>query len=88
MTVRGGIADILASVPAGRIFLGYSEGLHHVHAPGDRFPRLFRRVRLNAEVLDILGYREALEASHGVAEFKRAVIDDLTRRRDAHGEPV
>ena len=39
MTIRGGIADIIESVPDGRLFIGYSGGLHHVHAPGDRFPR-------------------------------------------------
>ena len=84
MTIRGGIADILESVPDGRLFIGYSAGLHHVHAPGDRFPRLFRRVRLGAEVLDIPAYRRELRDRHGSAGFKRAVIEDLTERRDRH----
>ncbi|MDX1577920.1 MAG: hypothetical protein R3266_05525 [Gemmatimonadota bacterium] len=82
MTVRGGIADILAGVEEGRLFLAYSEGLHHVHAPGDRFPRLFREVRLKADVLDIPEYRTRLEGRYGKEHFKRAVIEDLTRRRD------
>ena len=84
MTIRGGIADIIESVPDGRLFIGYSGGLHHVHAPGDRFPRLFRRVWLGAEVLDIPAYRCELRDRHGPEGFKGAVIEDLTERRDRH----
>lgn len=84
MTIRGGIADILLAVPDGRLFLAYSQGLHHVHAPGDRWPRLFRRVRLRAEVVDIEAYRSALLERHGPEGFKTAVIADLANRRDAH----
>jgi len=83
MTIRGGIADILLGVPGGRLLLAYSQGLHHVHAPGDRWPHLFRRVRLRAEVVDIHAYRSALLERHGAEGFKAAVIADLTRRRDA-----
>ena len=87
MTIRGGIADILESVPDGRLFIGYSGGLHQVHAPGDRLPRLFRRVRLGAEVLDIPAYRRELLDRHGPDGFKGAVIEDLTERRDRHCRP-
>ena len=82
MTVRGGIADILLAAEDGRLFLAYSGGLHHIHAPGDRWPRLFKRVRLRAEVIDIVPWREDLLRRHGEAGFKGAVIADLTRRRD------
>lgn len=82
MTVRGGIADIIKAVPGGRMLLAYSGGLHHVHAPGDRFPRFFRRVRLCVEVVDIEDYRRRLLETAGDEEFKRVVIQDLTRRRD------
>jgi len=83
MTIRGGIADILLAVPGGRLLLAYSQGLHHVHAPGDRWPRLFRRVVLRAEVVDIRAYRSGLLERGGVEGFKAAAIADLTRRRDA-----
>jgi 1-acyl-sn-glycerol-3-phosphate acyltransferase len=82
MTIRGGIADILLAVPGGKLLLAYSGGLHHVHAPGDRFPRPFRRVELRAEAVDIPTYREQLLALVGPDGFKTAVIEDLTRRRD------
>ncbi|HEX9800377.1 MAG TPA: hypothetical protein VGC00_09440 [Thermoanaerobaculia bacterium] len=85
MTVRGGIADILDAMPSGRMLLAYSGGLHHVQAPGDLLPHLFRRLWLNLEVVEIADYCAARrrEASSD-AGFKRAVVVDLERRRDAH----
>lgn len=82
MTVRGGIADILRALPGGRMLLVYSGGLHHIQAPGERWPRLFKTIRLRVENLDIAAYRDALLARFGDAGFKRAVIRDLEQRRD------
>lgn len=84
LTVRGGIADVLQTVDQGRLLLAYSGGLHHIQAPGDRFPRLLRTARMNLEVVDVPSYRDALmEKADGDPEtFRRLVIEDLTRRRD------
>jgi hypothetical protein len=82
MTVRGGIADILESIGAGRMLLAYSGGLHHVQAPGERFPRLWKTIRMRLELVDIAAYRAALLATAGTAGWKRAVVEDLERRRD------
>jgi Acyltransferase len=82
MTVRGGIADIIESIGAGRMLLAYSGGLHHVQAPGERLPRLWKTIRMRLEVVDIAAYRAAMLARAGTAGFKRAVIEDLDRRRD------
>lgn len=84
MTVRGGIADILEATPSGRMLIAYSGGLHHVQKPGERFPRLFQRVRLRLESLDIPTYRAEILAQAGERGFKRAVAEDLQRRRDHH----
>lgn len=84
MTVRGGIADILLAIPAGRMLLAYSGGLHHVHAPGDRWPRPFRTVRLRLESLDLAEYRNRMLDVEGRAGFRAAVVQDLTRRRDRY----
>lgn len=84
MMIRGGIADVLQAVPDGRLFIAYSGGLHHVQVPGERFPRLFKRAWLGAEVVDIPSYRKELRATMGSGTFKGAVIEDLTRRRDTH----
>ncbi len=87
MTVRGGVADILAAVPEGRMLLAYSRGLHHVQAPGERFPRLFRTVSMRFESVDIAQYRDELVAKVGERGFKRAVIEDLEARRDRYCFP-
>ena len=89
MTVRGGIAEILETIGEGRMLLAYSGGLHHIQVPGQRFPRLFKRIRMNLEVLDIATYREAMMARNpGEREgFKRAVIEDLEQRRDRNCPP-
>jgi hypothetical protein len=82
MTVRGGIADLLEAIGTGRMLLAYSGGLHHVQAPGERFPRPWKTIRMRLELVDIASYRTALLAQAGAAGFKRAVIEDLERRRD------
>jgi hypothetical protein len=84
MTVRGGIADILDSIGEGRMLVAYSGGLHHVQVPGQRFPRLWKRIRMNLEVLDLDTYRRERMAVAGPEGFKRAVIADLERRRDLY----
>jgi len=84
MTVRGGIADILEAVPSGRMLVAYSGGLHQVQAPGEHLPRPFRRIYLNLELLDIPAYRKERRGVAGSdAGFKRSVVSDLERRRDA-----
>ncbi|HSK80246.1 MAG TPA: 1-acyl-sn-glycerol-3-phosphate acyltransferase [Thermoanaerobaculia bacterium] len=84
MTVRGGIADILEAVGEGRMLLAYSGGLHHIQTPGEKIPRLFKKVRMNLEVVDIAPYNAArLAETRGDRRlFKRAVANDLERRRD------
>lgn len=82
MTIRGGIADLIREIPDGRMLLAYSGGLHHVQAPGDRWPRLFQVIRMRLESLGIADYRSRLMSEAGEEGFKRAVIRDLTHRRD------
>jgi hypothetical protein len=82
MTMRGGIADILETMGEGRMLVAYSGGLHHVHTPGERFPRLFKPLRLRLEVVDIGEYRAARMAEGGAKGFRRAVVADLEARRD------
>ena len=85
MTVRGGIADLIRATGDGKLVLGYSGGLHHVQAPGDKWPRLFRTIRINYESLDLPAYRGGLsDGNDHKRSFKRAVITDLERRRDTH----
>jgi hypothetical protein len=87
MTVRGGIADILQAIPDGRLLLAYSGGLHHVQAPGEGWPRLFKTIRMRFEGLEIAAYRQRLLAEADPTGFRRAVIADLERRRDLYCWP-
>ena len=88
MTVRGGVADILEASSDGRMLIAYSGGLHHVHTPGERFPRLFKTIRLGLEVVDIAEYRAARLAEGGAKGFRRAVVNDLEGRRDMICPPL
>jgi hypothetical protein len=82
MTVRGGIADILETMGEGRMLIAYSGGLHHVQAPGERYPRLFKTIRMRLEAIDIARYRDARLEEGGPKGFRRSVVRDLERRRD------
>ena len=84
MTVRGGIADILRAIPDGYMLVAYSGGLHHVQVPGQKFPNLFRTLRMRLEEIDIASYKEALGLGLDPAGFKHRVKRDLERRRDTY----
>lgn len=78
MSVRGGIADILQVIPGGTMILCYSGGLHHIQAPGDRFPKLFKSAHIRYEAVDIAEYKRKLQT--GNEPFKIAVVGDLEAR--------
>ena len=85
MTIRGGIADILAPLDSGRILLVYSGGLHHIQIPGQsRWPKPFKRIRARLELMEIADYKAAVAASYPDDKFRKAIIKDLTARRDRH----
>jgi hypothetical protein len=79
MTVRGGVADLLYQIRAGRMLIAYSGGLHHVQIPGQKLPRLFKTLKMSVESLDITQYSKMLAAVCD-GDFKKAVIRDLEMR--------
>jgi 1-acyl-sn-glycerol-3-phosphate acyltransferase len=83
MTVRAGIADILAALPDGRMLTVYSGGLHHIQAPGELLPRPLKQILCRFEMIDIAEFKADLETSHPELDFRHAVVAELTRRRDA-----
>jgi 1-acyl-sn-glycerol-3-phosphate acyltransferase len=87
MTVRGGIADILAAIPEGKMLIAYSGGLHHVQVPGQHLPRPFKTLKMNLEEVDIPTYRDGLNHHNDPQEFKHLVKQELADRRD-HNCPV
>ena len=84
MTVRGGIADILEALPDGRMLMVYSGGLHHIQVPGELLPTPFKTLRCRMEMIDIPSYKEDLAARFPDTGFRKAVVADLTRRRDEY----
>jgi hypothetical protein len=84
MTIRGGIADILEALPNGRMLMVYSGGLHHIQVPGELLPTPLKTIRCRMEMIDISSYKEELKRDYPDLEFRRAVIADLTRRRDEY----
>jgi hypothetical protein len=83
MSIRGGVGDLLNVMHEGTMAIAYSGGLHHVQAPGDLSPRLFKTIRVNVEFVDILKYKQELGAG-STHEFKLAVVRDLEARQKAH----
>ena len=87
LTVRSGLADLIEAIPEGKMLLGYSQGLHHIHIPDhDSLPRLFQAVRMRLEPVDIAEYRQAMiERAGGTGRpYVAAVIADITARRDRY----
>lgn len=80
MTVRGGIADILAGLNSGQMILAYSGGLHHVHAPGEKGYHVFKTLKMNLETFDIGEYKKRFSEPIGSEAWRKSVIDDLQHR--------
>lgn len=84
MTVRGGIADILQVIPGGTMLITYSGGLHHVQAPGQHLPRIFKTLRLRLQEVDIAEYKQGMNGDSDPQDFKHNVKRDLEQRRDRY----
>ena len=82
MTVRGGIADIISALDSGKMMLFYSGGLHHVQAPGQHLPRLFKTLKCNMEMVDIADYKKQFPTESKA--FKAAVVADFQRRLETN----
>lgn len=79
MSVRGGVADILAKLNKGKILFFYSGGLHHIQAPGESLPRLFKTLKANMEMIDINDYKAKFNITD-LQEFKQQIINDMNQR--------
>ena len=79
MSVRGGVADILEVLPDGEMIVVYSGGLHHIQVPGQGLPKLFKRVKIQTERLNIQRYVRQMKAMPNTT-FKKAVTSDLEAR--------
>lgn len=82
MTVKAGIADILSNIEDGKMLIGYSGGLHHIQVPGQMRFRLFKTLKMNAEVVDIKDYKNSFK-SEGI-QWKRDVVADMQHRLETN----
>jgi 1-acyl-sn-glycerol-3-phosphate acyltransferase len=80
MTVRGGVADVLQGLDSGEMIVAYSGGLHHVHAPGEKGVRIFKKLKMNLEIFDIKAYKESFGLQVGTDEWRKKVLADLQHR--------
>lgn len=78
MTIRGGTSEILNKMNSGKILIMYSGGLHHLQSPGQIFPKPFKKLKLNLQLLDIQQYKTNIESKSG--DFKNEVVKDLQYR--------
>jgi hypothetical protein len=79
MSVRGGVVDILERLHAGNILFLYSGGLHHIQAPGDRLPKLFKTIKVNVEIINLQTYKRQFSQKDNES-FRSEVLDDMALR--------
>lgn len=87
MTVRGGIVEVFEKLGHGRAVIAYSGGLHHIQAPGEGFPKLFKTLKIAFEAFDIEDYLETFRKNPALSEpkaYRQAIIRDLEIRRDKY----
>lgn len=78
MSVRSGVAEIINELNDGRILIAYSGGLHHVQHPGEVIPRLFKRLKLNLELLTVKEYKAQFQSES--IQLRRDIVTDLEHR--------
>lgn len=79
MSVRGGFVDILQKLNHGKILFVYSGGLHHIQAPGEKLPKLFKSIKANLEIVDLASYKQQFTMEDST-EFKTQVITDVSNK--------
>lgn len=80
MTVKSGVADILARLDGGKMLIACSGGLHHVHAPGEKRYRFFQTLKLNVFEFDIASYDALFEGERGSEAWVKSVVADMQYR--------
>lgn len=80
MTVRGGVADVLQELNSGQMIVAYSGGLHHVHAPGEKGIRVFKKLKMNLEKFDIADYKNSFGEPVGSEAWRKKLLADLQDR--------
>ena len=80
LTVRSGVCDILKKYESCPFLIMYSHGIHHVYAPEDKLPKLFKRISITIEMLSVSDYCKKFTKDSVLN--KKALRSDLDRKRD------
>ena len=75
MSVRSGFVDILAKLTEGKILFIYSGGLHHIQAPGEKLPKLFKNIKANLEIVDLQAYKQQFSSNNDTALRSKMTAD-------------
>lgn len=93
LTLRGGIVELMDAIGDGKLLLAYSHGLHHIQVPGQPLPKIWKTIHLRLEEIDIASYRQEIlerigQEVRGKGTYRKAMLADLTARRDHYCEPA
>lgn len=80
MTVRGGVAEVLAGLDNGQVVFAYSGGLHHVQVPDEGLPKLFKTLYMDIDVMEMHDYKSQFTGQPGSKEWNKQVLADLQHR--------
>ncbi len=81
MVVRHGVYELLSKFRGKNMLLVYSKGLHHVLAPGDVFPKIFKKIEASVEFLEVNTYLSQFSQEE---QPRKALAKDLQTRRDRY----
>ena len=81
MKVKTGVYDLIQKYKGKNMAIVYSHGLHHVLAPGDKIPKIFKSIEADIEVVNINEYLKSLNLDKSPA---KVVAEDLQSRRDKY----
>jgi hypothetical protein len=81
MIIRGGVAEILDKIHDGYMILALSGGLHHIQIPGQVIPKLFKKISMKIEFIDIKKYKKKFSTKS--VEIRKLIVEDLQRRLES-----
>ena len=70
----------MKNIEEGQLAFAYSGGLHHIQAPGEGFPKLFKTLRVDIEVVEIEQYKKSFPGEIGSEEWRLTVQADFQHR--------
>ncbi len=80
MTVKSGVVDILQELNTGKIAFAYSGGLHHIQVPDTNRFKIFKTLKMNIELIDVMEYKNSFNNNILSTDWNVTVLNDLQHR--------